>query len=235
MTNTNDAPVIRLGEILLNWIEARAEWATLGGPAVEQGDIDRSINALRRRPLDATAVANGVTRTADMLLAALPDDPARIAPIETAHGGSVVEPLIWEIRRERRMELYMELPRLLDLKRWRRIHYMRGSENPDILRGIWVDMPNEFPRLLTLTATGAVPNRRVQRADGTIVTFTATVENGVITASNAADMVGYLVPFNVGDRPAFDNQRAYLSFVGLDQITLYESQGFRLTQTEAWR
>ena len=40
-TNTNDAPVIRYAEVLLNWIEAKAE---LGG--VTQEDINASINQL---------------------------------------------------------------------------------------------------------------------------------------------------------------------------------------------
>lgn len=56
-TNTNDAPVIRYAEVLLNWIEAKAE---LGG--VTQTDIDNSINQLRRRPLDATAQAKGLKK-----------------------------------------------------------------------------------------------------------------------------------------------------------------------------
>ena len=99
-TNTNDAPVIRYAEVLLNWIEAKAE---LGG--VTQEDINASINQLRRRPLDATAQAKGLKNTADMVLADITEnfDPAR---------DKDVTPLIWEIRRERRMELFYEHCRL---------------------------------------------------------------------------------------------------------------------------
>ena len=63
-TNTNDAPVIRLGEVVLNWIEAKAELATMGGAAVTQADLDASINAIRNRPLDAIATAKGIKKTA---------------------------------------------------------------------------------------------------------------------------------------------------------------------------
>jgi len=63
-TNTNDAPVIRLAEVVLNWIEAKAELESLGGLAVTQADIDASINAIRNRPLDAQAIAKNVTKTA---------------------------------------------------------------------------------------------------------------------------------------------------------------------------
>ena len=98
--NENDAPVIRYAEVLLNWIEAKAELAqSFGGSAVTQADIDKSINAIRNRPLDATAIANGVKKTAPMNLATLVDDPDRDADVPS---------LIWEIRRERRMEFVYE-------------------------------------------------------------------------------------------------------------------------------
>ncbi|HOE24768.1 MAG TPA: RagB/SusD family nutrient uptake outer membrane protein, partial [Bacteroidales bacterium] len=70
-TNTNDAPVMRLGEVVLNWIEAKAELATLGGPDVTQADIDASINAIRSRPLDKAAKDKGIQQTAPMTLADL--------------------------------------------------------------------------------------------------------------------------------------------------------------------
>ncbi len=66
-TNTSDAPVIRLGEVVLNWIEAKAVLAeSLGGAAVTQDDLDKSINAIRNRPLDAAAIAKGVQKTAPL-------------------------------------------------------------------------------------------------------------------------------------------------------------------------
>lgn len=59
-TNTNGYPVMRYAEVVLNWIEAKAELATMGGAAVTQADLDASINAIRNRPLDQTAIARGV-------------------------------------------------------------------------------------------------------------------------------------------------------------------------------
>lgn len=211
-TNTNDAPVIRLGEILLNWIEAKAELATLGETAVTQADIDKSINILRKRPLDEEAINKGVVKSALMSLAALPNDPSRDADVPQ---------LIWEIRRERRMELFMEPSRLLDLKRWKKINYMKGSVKPDILKGIWVDLSKEMPSLLTTAKKGIT---QVMKADGSIVKF-----NG----SNAADMVGFYLPEGVKDRDDFTD-RVYLSPVGKSQIDLYTSQGYKLTQTKGW-
>ncbi|HMM02335.1 MULTISPECIES: RagB/SusD family nutrient uptake outer membrane protein [unclassified Dysgonomonas] len=212
-TNTNDAPVIRLGEILLNWIEAKAELATIGGAAITQADIDKSINVLRNRPLDQEAINKGVVKTAPMNLSALPNDPARDADVTQ---------LIWEIRRERRMELYMEPARLLDIKRWKKINYMKGSVKPDILKGIWVDIPNEIPSLVAETKKGIT---QVMKEDGTIVKFDGT---------NAAAMVGYYLPEGVKDRDDFTD-RVYLSPVGKNQIDLYAGQGYTLTQSPGWQ
>ena len=81
-TNTSDAPVMRLAEVVLNWIEAKAVLAQYyGGPAVTQADLDKSINAIRSRPLETAAIAKGVQKTAPLQLAALPNDPERDADV----------------------------------------------------------------------------------------------------------------------------------------------------------
>src|SRR5690606_26752403 len=138
-TNTNDAPVMRLGEVVLNWIEAKAELATLGGPAVTQADIDASVNAIRNSPLDAMAVAKRIQKTAAMTLTSLPNDPDRDADVPA---------LIWEIRRERRMEFVFEHSRLLDIKRWKKLNYLDVTTNPDLHLGLWMNFPVDMPEWL---------------------------------------------------------------------------------------
>jgi starch-binding outer membrane protein, SusD/RagB family len=211
-TNTNDAPIMRLGEVVLNWIEAKAELSTLGGPAVTQADIDASINAIRNRPLDGEALAKGVEKTAPLQLAALPADPDR---------DPTVDPLLWEIRRERRMEFVFEHTRLLDIKRWKKIEYMDGAVNPDILLGPWVNFQTEFPAFLV---AAKVNKLKVMKEDGTVVTYNGT---------NAADMSGYYIPENVSNRDGFTD-RVYLSPIGNNEISLYRERGYTLTQTPGW-
>jgi len=212
-TNTSDAPVMRLAEVVLNWIEAKAVLAQYyGGPAVTQADLDKSINAIRNRPLEAAAIAKGVQKTAPLQLAALPNDPARDADVPE---------LIWEIRRERRMEFVFEYSRLLDLKRWKKLNYMDFSRKPDYLLGPWVNIPVEIPSYLT---TATVNRVKVRKENGTIVTW-----NG----NNASDMVGYWVVENAQNREAFTD-RSYLAPVGQSQIIQYEDRGYTLTQTEGW-
>lgn len=214
-TNTSDAPVMRLAEVVLNWIEAKAVLAQYhGGPAVSQADLDKSVNAIRSRPLDAAAVAKGVQKTAPLTLGALPSDPAR--------DGDVPE-LIWEIRRERRMEFVFEHSRLLDLKRWKKLNYMNFSTNPDYLLGPWVDIKAEVPAYLT-TANATAKTLKVKKLNGTVVTYDGT---------NAADMVGFWVVTGAANRNAFTD-RAYLAPVGQSQIVQYQEKGFKLTQTTGW-
>lgn len=212
-TNTSDAPVMRLAEVVLNWIEAKAELALYyGGTAIGQGDLDRSINAIRNRPLDAAAIAKGVQKTAPLLLSAIPDDPSRDADVPA---------LLWEIRRERRMEFVFEHTRLLDLKRWKKLNYMDFSSNPDYFLGPWVDMQAEIPSLLTASTKGKI---KVKKADGTVVTWDGT---------NAAAMVGYYMVENASNRLAFSDKN-YLSPVGQSQIIQYQEHGYKLTQTVGW-
>jgi hypothetical protein len=214
-TNTSDAPVMRLGEVVLNWIEAKAVLAQYhGGPQVSQTDINRSINAIRSRPLDGIAIGKGVQKTAPLDLNALPIDPAK--------DGDVPD-LIWEIRRERRMELVFEHSRLLDLKRWKKLNNMNFSTNPDYLLGPWVDIPAEIPAFLT-PANATALTVKVKKLDGTIVTYNGT---------NAVAMVGFWVVTGAANRNAFTD-RSYLAPVGQAQIVQYQEKGFKLTQTKLW-
>lgn len=122
--NITDAPVIRYGEVLLNYAEAAAELGTLS-----QQDLDISINMLRKR--------NGINMPNLEVIGGLPavngetyTDPDR---------DPEVSPLLWEIRRERRIELTMEGFRLDDLLRWKKLEYTDNPSRPDINRGAWVN------------------------------------------------------------------------------------------------
>ena len=212
MTNTNDAPVMRYSEVLLNWIEAKAELATMGGAVVTQTEINNSINKIRNRPLETEAIAKGVQKTAPMSLAALPDDPDRDPD---------VSPLLWEIRRERRMEFVFEYSRLLDIKRWKKINYMSATQHPDNLLGLWINVKEELPSLLVKEKIGLL---KVKKADGTVVSYNGT---------NGDEMVGFYMIEKGADRQAFD-EKVYLAPVGKAQIDQYKDKGYTLTQTPGW-
>ncbi|MEC3880094.1 RagB/SusD family nutrient uptake outer membrane protein [Parapedobacter sp. 10938] len=101
--NTNDLPIFRYAEVLLNFAEAKAELGTL-----TQEDVNKSINQLRNR-----------VGMPPMVLSALTLDP--VLSEQYTH---VDDPLILEIRRERRVELAIEGFRYHDLMRWREGHLL---------------------------------------------------------------------------------------------------------------
>lgn len=216
-TNTNDAPVARLAEVVLNWVEAKQILAeSYGGSAVTQGDLDRSINAIRLRPLDAAAESKGVRQTEPLSLTSLPDDPNR---------DSDVSPLMWEIRRERRMEFVFEYARIQDIRRWKKLDKMNFNDESYKL-GSWVIGVKDFgdksrPGKILASFKDRL---QVKKADGTIVTYDGT---------NDADIEGFYVVRNFSDRPAVQ-ERNYLSPVSIALIQTYEERGYTLAQTPGW-
>lgn len=220
--NTNDAPIIRLAEVVLNWIEAKEELAeSYGGAAVTQADLDKSINAIRNRPLSAAAAAAGVQKTAPLQLSSLPNDPVRDYDVSK---------LLWEIRRERRMEFLHEGNRIKDLYRWYKLDYMDYDTNPDKYLGPWIDCQAELgsgadvPEINKNFMNQRVNVLTVQHADGKPVKYNGT---------NAADMVGFYVVRNASNRETFFD-RSYMAPIGQQQIDEYKMRGYVLTQTENW-
>lgn len=128
--NITDAPVIRYGEVLLNYAEAAAELGNL-----TQADLDKSINKLRSRPGIAMPHLK-VIGSQPAVGGVVYDDPER---------DPTVPSLIWEIRRERRTELMFEGFRLDDLKRWKKLEYT-STPDSDINRGAWI-VRAEWPNL----------------------------------------------------------------------------------------
>ncbi|TAJ13768.1 RagB/SusD family nutrient uptake outer membrane protein [Marinilabiliaceae bacterium JC017] len=121
--NPTDAPVIRYGEVLLNYAEACAE---LG--EITQADLNQSINVLRQRKginLPNLEVVGGQPAVNGVVY----DDPNRDPSVSS---------LIWEIRRERRNELVFEGFRLNDLKRWKKLEYTDTKKNSTINRGAYI-------------------------------------------------------------------------------------------------
>lgn len=108
--NYTDAPIFWYAEILLNYAEACAE---LG--SCTQSDLDKSINLLRDR-VNMPHLATGVAA-----------DPAN---------NMGVSPLIWEIRRERRVELMFCMnDRYYSLQRWNQLDKLDTQKYPNLSRG----------------------------------------------------------------------------------------------------
>jgi len=122
---TTDAPIFRYGEVLLNYAEAAYELGT-----ISQGDLDKSINLLRARA--------GV---ADLTMA---------VGFDATDRDPTVEPLLWEIRRERRIELMLEPFRKFDLIRWKKGEYYDKDED---FYGVKIDPSLKFESSITVLKT----------------------------------------------------------------------------------
>lgn len=209
--NQTDYPVFRYAEALLNWIEAKAEMGS-----ATQADLDVSINKIRNRPLAPEAIAKGVTKTAPLQIASLPNDPARDPSVSA---------LLWEIRRERRMEFVFEYSRFQDLKRWKKLEYMNTDTKKDLLSGGWVNFPTEVPGELKPANVGQIS---VVTKAGDIIVY---------SGSNGSVMRGFYRPVNTVGRQPYLNQpgvNPYLSPVGRTQMDDYKIRGYILAQTEGW-
>ncbi|RPE13409.1 RagB/SusD family nutrient uptake outer membrane protein [Chitinophaga lutea] len=196
--NVIHAPVIRYGEVLVTYAEARAELGQL-----TQADLDRSINVLRNRPSDLATklpqlqiqgglpAVNGKTY----------DDPKRDPSVPA---------MIWEIRRERRVELTMEGYRLDDLRRWKKLDYLDMTQNPDLNRGAWINK-----------AEWAKPGGGSWLAAG--IVLEGGGQQGYILGASSA----------ITHRPKPD-PKVYLSPIPLDQIKLYSDKKSKLEQNPGW-
>lgn len=102
-----DAFIFRFGEILLNYAEAKYE---IDG-ALQQSDLDKSINLLRAR----VGMSN--------LLVNVQNDPNGL------DYGYSISPLLREIRREREIELIGEGHRFRDILRWKAGKLIESSKS----------------------------------------------------------------------------------------------------------
>jgi hypothetical protein len=123
--NTTDAPVFHIEEALLNYAEASSELGTFN-----QNIADLTINRLRKR---------------------VQMPPMKVADITTAFDlkrDPTVDPVLWEIRRERRVELMGEGFRFDDLRRWKKGHYLDKKQI-----GVWV-RNDRYGNALTINGGG---------------------------------------------------------------------------------
>lgn len=114
---TYDKFIFRYAETLLIYAEAKAELGT-----ISQDDLDKTVNKLRDRVSDAMTTMSHLTLS--------PEVDNR--PVDYGYS---ISPLIYEIRRERRVELALEGFRFDDIVRWKAGKLI---ENPFTMLGIAV-------------------------------------------------------------------------------------------------
>lgn len=205
-TCITDAPVMKLNEVLMNYIEAAAELASMGAYTLTQADFDKTINTLRKRP--STNMPQ-LTLSGDNLLVngVTINDPKRDTDVSS---------ILWEVRRERRTELVYEGIRFNDLRRWGKLHYADMKANPQLNMGAWLDKARYVEWY----------NKHFQPA--------ITIESLNSIKIDRAGNAGYIIPITDEALMRVHQEKDYLYPLPEDQITLYESRGYKLPQNPGW-
>lgn len=113
----SDAPIFRIGEVMLNYAEAMYELGRF-----TQTVCDKTINKLRER--------GGIP---SLIIGNEPEDPTRDPEIPAT---------LWEIRRERAIELMAEGFRFDDLRRWKKCNdYLKEQK-----LGMWIKK-SDYPKM----------------------------------------------------------------------------------------
>ncbi|WP_289022004.1 RagB/SusD family nutrient uptake outer membrane protein [uncultured Salegentibacter sp.] len=118
-----DLPLFRFGEVVLNYAEAKAELNTLN-----QEDLDASLNFLKARVNMPNLSLEMANNNPDVFLA------NQYPNVNGSNKG-----VILEIRRERRIELYMEDFRWDDVVRWK-----AGETLTQAIRGMYFPGAGEY-------------------------------------------------------------------------------------------
>jgi len=212
-----DAPIIRYAEVLLNYVEARYEVSTLGGDAFVQADLDKSINQIRERNLSkwgettssslpkVTLAGNAISVNGTII-----NDPAR---------DSDIDPILWEIRRERRTELLLEGRRSEDLNRWAKFEYLNTQNGSSISKtalGAWINK-SDYPEI-----SDAV---RLYNPNGN-----STNEGYIAFYYHSDDRTDHR-SFIKGDP---NSEKNYLRAVPITEINKYKDAGYSLSQNPSW-
>ncbi|WP_406683809.1 RagB/SusD family nutrient uptake outer membrane protein [Seonamhaeicola sp. MEBiC1930] len=177
-SNDNDFSIVtsrifmRYAEVLLIFAEAKAELGT-----ITQADLDKSINLLRAR-----VSMPGIT------LGAIATDP------DWPNYGYTLNDILYEIRRERSVELMAEGFRANDFYRWR-AHSLFDGDQP---RGAYYNDP----------------------------IVSSVLDSGSVILDND----GYILPFGSLGNYNFDESKAYLLSIPLDELQLNPN----LTQNPGW-
>lgn len=214
-----DAPIIRYAEVLLNYVEARYEVSRIGGEAFTQADLDISINQIRKRALTKWGESPTVTRTMPSITLAGNKISVNGVVIEDPKRDPDVDPVLWEIRRERRIELALEGRRNEDLNRWGKYEYLnthKAGTPSDIVLGAWIDIA-DYPGISDAVKLYN-PNGNSEK-EGYIMFY-------YYSGDKTAERV-----FIKGDK---NSERNYLRAVPLTEINKYTDAGYTLSQNPGW-
>lgn len=195
-----DVIMIRFAEVLLNYAEAKAELGT-----ITQTDLDLTINTIRDRVnLPHLSISAAVDAFLDNMYK------------------NTSNPMVLEVRRERRIELAFEGFRTDDLKRWKEGQLFRAQ-----YEGIYIKGLNEYIDLDEDANPDLMVYRNDQNPPATQISgvqyFRMSDVNGL-----SGETSGRIIPFK-RQLPEFQDWE-YLNPIPTEELTLNP----QLKQTPGW-
>lgn len=159
--NTADKPIFKIEEVLLNYAEAMFETGQFDQPVA-----DITINKLRDRA--------GVTRmTVANIDANFDPNRGKYYPKNNTTG-ILVDPVLWEIRRERIIELMGEGFGFYDVRRWRMAPWFVNKQQ----KGMWIEKSELKDLTLLNPATGVSDGKNGSMTEGYIYLFNDPLKDG---------------------------------------------------------
>lgn len=161
--NTSDKPIFKIEEVLLNVAEAKFELGSFN-----QAVADKTINKLRTRAGVAKMVVADINDNFD-------PDRAKYYP-KNNDRGVTLDPVLWEIRRERIVELMGEGFGFYDVRRWRMAPWFLNRA----ATGIWMSKAEAAKKNMTLynPSTGYSDGTSGSMAEGHLFLFNDPLKEG---------------------------------------------------------
>ena len=195
-----DVIMIRFAEVLLNYAEAKAELGT-----ITQGDLDLTINKIRDR---VNLPHLSISATVDTFL----DNMYK----------NTSDPMVLEVRRERRVELAFEGFRNDDLKRWKEGQLFRAQYEGIYIKGLneYIDLDEDAnPDLMVYRNDQNPPSTQIPG----VQYFRMSDVNNL-----SGEISGRIIPFD-RQLPEFQDWE-YLNPIPTEELTLNP----QLKQTPGW-
>ena len=209
---SNDLPVFRIAEVMLNYAEARAELGEL-----TQDDLDKTVNKIRDRvsmPHLDMAEAN-----------ANPDYYLSSTEYGYPKVGGANSGVILEIRRDRGVELSQEGDRWADIRRWK-----AGKCYDQPITGMYFPGAGSYdldgdgkPEIVLYRADQAKPD--VAGAQVYMIGSEVKLTQGD---------KGYVNYHGTVERTPFNEDRDYYYPISSYDIDLYKAAGYPLVQNPGW-
>ncbi|MCE5321358.1 MAG: RagB/SusD family nutrient uptake outer membrane protein [Bacteroidales bacterium] len=215
--NITACPLIRYSEVLLNYAEACYETG-----AFTQTIADATINQLRNRSIKVNNQGTAQTKLPKMVIAGNDVTVNGVAINDPARDPSVPS-ILWEIRRERQVELVMEGFRREDLQRWSKFSYLKTKQTD-------VNHPTElaYGAIFNYKVLPAATKKSIRSSNNKLFSFNA--DSSLVAVYNLYSPTYW--------RDWDDNSvvytRCYFNSVPTNTIKFYSDNGKTLTQNPGW-